>query len=80
MRILITGITGRIGANLAVALGDAGHEVVGIVWPGDASTAKLDAYGFELHEGSVTSAEDMRRVSAGAKAIYHLGAAFRKIW
>ena len=35
MKILVTGISGRIGANLAKALSDAGHEVRGLVWAND---------------------------------------------
>ena len=35
MRILVTGITGRIGANLAAQLTTQGHQVRGLVWPRD---------------------------------------------
>ena len=32
MNVLITGITGRVGANLASALVSEGHVVRGLVW------------------------------------------------
>ena len=35
MRVLITGITGRIGANVARSFLHNGHDVRGFVWPGD---------------------------------------------
>ncbi|HIG48146.1 MAG TPA: NAD-dependent epimerase/dehydratase family protein, partial [candidate division Zixibacteria bacterium] len=41
MNILITGITGRVGANLAAGLISEGHTIHGLVWPRDPSTDKL---------------------------------------
>ena len=43
MHILITGISGRIGANLAKALMEAGHTVRGLVWSNDRRLDKLAA-------------------------------------
>ncbi|MSS72427.1 MAG: NAD(P)-dependent oxidoreductase [Candidatus Latescibacteria bacterium] len=77
MRILITGITGRIGANLAAALLKEGHQVWGLVWPKDDRTAKLRGLGVELLQGSLTEPADVRRAVAGMEAVYHLGAAFQ---
>lgn len=77
MRILITGITGRIGANLAAALLREGHQVRGLVWPKDDRTEKLRGLGVELVRGSLTEPADVRRVTEGMEAVYHLGAAFQ---
>src|SRR5687767_799238 len=77
MRILVTGVTGRIGANLAAALRRDEHEVRGLVWGRDPRIEKLAPLGLELIEGSLTSPEDTRRAAGGCEAIYHLGAAFQ---
>jgi len=77
MNILITGITGRIGANLAVQLVQQGHKVRGLVWPRDPRVEKLQGLGLELINGSLTERADVDRVSEGMDAIYHLGAAFQ---
>jgi UDP-glucose 4-epimerase len=77
MRILVTGITGRIGANLAAALREQGHHVRGLVWARDARVEKLEGLGVELDYGSLTEPEDVRRVADGMDVIYHLGGAFQ---
>ena len=35
LKVLITGITGRVGANIAQNFLSRGHAVTGLVWPGD---------------------------------------------
>jgi UDP-glucose 4-epimerase len=77
MRILVTGITGRIGANLAAALLGEGHAVRGLVWPRDPSVEKLRDLEVELHYGSLTDAADVRRAMEGVEVVYHLGGAFQ---
>ena len=77
MDILITGITGRIGANLAAKLLDQGHEVRGLVWPQDPRTEKLESLDLELVDGSLTNQEDVERAAQDMDCIYHLGAAFQ---
>jgi len=77
MKILITGITGRIGANVASCLKGAGHDIRGLVWPKDPRIEKLEPLGTELVEGSLTDPDDVNRVVMGVDAIYHLGAAFQ---
>lgn len=77
MQILVTGITGRIGANLAAALVAQGHAVRGLVWGRDARIEKLRPLGVELVEGSLTEEADVRRAVAGVETIYHLGGAFQ---
>lgn len=77
MNILITGITGRIGSNLAVRLIESGHSIRGLVWLQDPRTEKLASLGVELVEGSLTEASDVDGVVKNVDAIYHLGAAFQ---
>lgn len=77
MRVLITGISGRIGANLAKALVAAGHTVRGLVWARDRRTDKLADLRVELVEGSLTERRDVDAAVAGMDAICHLGAAFQ---
>ena len=77
MKILITGISGRIGANLAKALIDEGHEVRGLVWEKDSRLEKFDKLHVELIEGSLVNPADVDRAVSGVEAICHLGAAFQ---
>ena len=78
MRILVTGGTGRVGANLVTRLLDKGHEVRSFVYPGDASRAhKLDAFAsVETVTGDLRNLEDVRSVVKRVDAIVHLAAAF----
>ncbi|HLH71796.1 MAG TPA: NAD(P)-dependent oxidoreductase [Chloroflexota bacterium] len=77
MKILVTGITGRIGANLAAALVRQGHTVRGLVWPRDARIEKLKSLDVDLVEGSLTEEEDVTRAVEGIDVVYHLGGAFQ---
>ena len=77
MDVLVTGVTGRIGANVAAALTEQGHRVRGLVWPKDPRVAKLKPLGLELVEGSITNPRDCVAASDGMQAVYHLGAAFQ---
>ena len=78
MKILVTGGTGRIGANLAANLLAKGHDIRCLVYPGDASRAnKLAGYDrVEVVGGDLRSLDDVRRAVEGVDAIYHLAAAF----
>lgn len=78
MKILVSGGTGRIGANLVRRLLAKGHEIRSFVYPGDASRAhKLDGFaGVETVAGDLRKFEDVRRAVQGVDAIYHLAAAF----
>jgi len=77
MKILVTGISGRIGANLAKALVDAGHQVRGLVWSNDLRLDKLATLKVELIEGTLTNADDVNQAVAGVEAICHLAGAFQ---
>ena len=77
MQILITGITGRIGANIAAALVKKGHQVKGLVWPRDPRISKLKTLGITLIEGSLTKQKDVEKTVKDSEIIYHLGAALQ---
>jgi UDP-glucose 4-epimerase len=77
MQILITGISGRIGANLAKALLEAGHTVRGLVWENDRRSEKLAGLPVELVEGTITNRADVDAAVAGVDAVCHLAAAFQ---
>lgn len=77
MKILITGITGRIGASVARHFLGKGHEVRGFVWPGDRQSAKLKLLKAEIVEGDLRSLEDVKSAASGCDWIFHLGAAFQ---
>ncbi len=78
MKILVTGGTGRVGANLVPLLLAAGHEIRAFLYPGDASRAhKLDAFtGVETVTGDLRNQDDVSRAVQGMDAVYHLAAAF----
>ena len=77
MKILVTGISGRIGANLAKALIDEGHEVRGLVWAKDLRLEKFEGLPVELIEGSLVNPADVGKAVDGVEAVCHLGAAFQ---
>ncbi len=78
MRILVTGGTGRVGANLSKILLEGDHDIRAFVYPGDASRAhKLDGWDHvETVEGDLRNLDDVRQAVAGVDAVYHLAAAF----
>jgi uncharacterized protein YbjT (DUF2867 family) len=71
MRALVTGATGFIGGKLAVALGDAGHDVRCLVRD-RSSAAALERRGFELHEGDVLRPETLTGAGRGIDVAYYL--------
>jgi len=76
MKILVTGATGRVGANLVKALLEKEHQVRAFVYPGDASRmAKLDGYDVEKIEGDLRNEDDVAQAAEGMEVIYHIGAA-----
>ena len=78
MKILVTGGTGRVGANLVKLLLKEGHTIRTLLYPGDAGRAgKLDTYEeVEAVEGDLRDLEDVKNAVRGVDAIYHLAAAF----
>ena len=78
MKILVTGGTGRVGANLCKILLAQGHAIRAFTYPGDALRAhKLDGFAnVEVMEGDLRNYADVQKAVAGVDAIYHLAAAF----
>ncbi len=77
LNILVTGITGRVGANVARHFLQQGHKVRGFVWPGDRQSDKLKQIGAEIVEGDLSSSADVKAAADGQEVILHLGAAFQ---
>jgi nucleoside-diphosphate-sugar epimerase len=77
MLVLVTGVSGRIGANLAKSLIEIGHEVRGLVWTHDLRLEKLRGLAVEVMEGDLRNPADVDRAVEGVDAICHLGAAFQ---
>jgi UDP-glucose 4-epimerase len=73
-RVLLTGATGRIGANLCRALLARGYQVRAIVMPDDPGRARLA--GLEIETVTADLREEARVVEAcaGVQAICHLAA------
>ncbi len=78
MNILVTGATGRVGANLVTRLLAAGHAIRAFLYPGDASRArKLDAFtAVETVTGDLRNPDDVSRAVHDVDVVYHLAAAF----
>ena len=78
-RLLITGITGFIGSQLAVYARAAGYNVTGIGLVRDALERKrrdeLAAAGIDVLEVALDNTEQLREVMRGQEAVIHLAAA-----
>jgi UDP-glucose 4-epimerase len=72
-KVLVTGVTGRIGANLAVALIEKGYEVRGYVMPGDPKEPKLAGLDIEIVHGDLRDAEAVDGAMEGVERVAHLG-------
>jgi nucleoside-diphosphate-sugar epimerase len=70
-KILITGATGRLGANLTKQLIDRGDEVRALVIPDDPKKSKLDPFDVDLIEGDLRDAELCHKLVEGVDAIVH---------
>lgn len=77
MRILMTGATGRIGANVGRRMIRNGHSLLGFTVPNDPQASKLASIGADVVEGHLESLDDVRNAMAGVDAVLHLGAAFQ---
>lgn len=74
MRIIVTGATGRLGANVVKRLAEQGHEVVGCLLPKDRQEAKLDSIRLEKKYLDITNAEAVAAAIRGADAVVHTAA------
>ncbi|MFM9107532.1 MAG: NAD-dependent epimerase/dehydratase family protein [Chloroflexota bacterium] len=74
MKLLISGVTGRVGRSLAAAAIARGDQVRGLVLPGDPGAAGARAAGIEVIEGNLRDLECAREAVADMTAVAHLGA------
>ena len=74
MKVLISGVTGRVGANLAHQLIERGHHVRGLVMPGDPKAEKAVNLGVKIMEADITDVARVRRATDGVDIIIHQAA------
>jgi nucleoside-diphosphate-sugar epimerase len=77
-KVLITGISGRVGANLAVQLMKKDYAVRGLIFPGDPKTEKVRKLGVEVFEADMKEAEAVYRACDACDAIVHLAAQMKQ--
>src|SRR5688572_18371503 len=73
-RVLLTGATGRIGANLCRALLARGYGVRAIVLPDDPGLARLAGLDIEIVTADLREEAAVVEACAGVQAICHLAA------
>jgi len=73
MKVLITGATGRIGANVVKQLADRGHQLRCVVRPGSDRLEKLEQFDSEILEVDLRDRDSLSATVKGVEAIIHLG-------
>ena len=71
MRILVSGVSGRVGTNLTKALLARGHQVRGMVYPGDPKADKLAAFDVEIANVGLQDTEGIAKAAQGVDAVVH---------
>lgn len=79
MKVLVTGGTGFTGSHLTRRLLHRGHKVVVIDNQPGLFFDELKQLGAEMHLGSVTDRDLVRRASEGCEVVHHVAAMFRKV-
>lgn len=75
MRVLVTGVAGFIGSNLAGRLVVDGHDVVGLDDLSDGTRENLErARGIRFEEADLRDARSVASAAAGCEVIFHQGA------
>ena len=74
MKALITGISGRVGPNLALAMKRRGYQIRGLVMPNDPQARKAERLGVELLEADMADDERLRAAAQGMDIIVHQAA------
>ena len=73
-KVAITGASGLLGGNLAVALAAAGHQVVATKRAGS-KVAHLDDVAIEWRDADLASRDALAQAFAGVDAVFHCAAA-----
>jgi UDP-glucose 4-epimerase len=74
VKVLVTGVTGRVGRNVAKALIARGDTVRGLVLPDDPGLEAAKSAGVECIAGNLRDLETATAAVAGTDAVIHLGA------
>lgn len=74
MKVLVTGVTGRVGRNLAPVLMARGDAVRGLVLPDDPGADQARSSGIECVVGNLRDAATAGDAVADVDAVVHLGA------
>jgi nucleoside-diphosphate-sugar epimerase len=72
MRYFVTGASGWIGTSTVAELLGAGHQVLGLA-RSDASAARLEQAGAEVHRGDLDDLDCLRAAAQHADGVIHLG-------
>jgi UDP-glucose 4-epimerase len=73
--VLVTGVAGRIGANLAVELLRKGYKVRGLIMPGDPKASKVEQMDIEMVVCDLRDTDGLLAACKGVDAVCHLAAA-----
>jgi dihydroflavonol-4-reductase len=76
VRVLVTGATGFVGANVARLLLERGAEVRALVRAGS-DRRNVEGLPVELAEGDLRDAEAVRRAVKGCQRVFHVAADYR---
>jgi len=76
--VLVTGVTGRIGTNLAIELLRRGYQVRGLIMPGDPKASKVEKLDIEKLVCDLRDTEGVIAACKGVDAVMHMGAAMGK--
>ena len=73
-KILVTGATGRLGANLIKALAGQGVKVRAFVLPGDSAVEQLKPFDPEVITGDLSNEQHVAQAVHGVDGIVHCAA------
>ncbi len=76
--VLVTGVAGRIGTNLAVALLKRGYKVRGLIMPGDPKADKVKDMDIERMVCDLRDTDGLIAACKGVDAVMHMAAAMGK--
>ncbi len=73
-KIVVTGATGRLGANVCKHLSESGHDIVACLLPGDRQEAKLDGLNVSKKHFDITDSNAVIEAIQGAEIVVHTAA------